>query len=69
MQIWKNMDHMGDLTYVLLSRGILLSAVLLAAGCIAILSGRWPVAEICRELSSLALLLGVATSCYIAKKE
>lgn len=69
MRIWDNMDRMGDLAYSLLSKGILLSTALLSIGCMAILGDNWSIAETCRDLSSVALLVGVVASCYIAKNE
>ncbi len=69
MRIWENMDRMGDRTYSLLSKGLLLSAALLGLGCIAILQGSLPTADTCRDLSSTVLLITTIVSCYIAKNE
>ena len=69
MRIWDNLDHMGDQTYSLLSRGLLLSAALLLAGCIAILRGNLPAADTCRDASCAVLLLTVLLSSLLAKKE
>ena len=69
MRIWDNLDRMGDLTYSLLSKGLLLSAALLFIGCMAILRGNLAAADTCRDLSSAVLLLATILSCYIARKE
>ena len=69
MRIWDNLDRMGDLTYFLLSKGLLLSAALLFIGCMAILRENLAAADTCRDLSSAVLLLTTISSCYIARKE
>ena len=67
MRVWKNMEKMGDWTYQVLSKGLLLSALLLGIGCLAILKGRWLMADTARDLSQSILLLSVVGSCYIEK--
>ena len=67
VRVWKNMEKMGDLTYQLLSKGLLLSALLLGVGCLAILEGRWLVADTARDFSQSILLLAVLGSCYIER--
>ena len=69
MRILDNIDRMGDRTYSLLSKGILLSAALLLIGCMAILQNNFPIADTCRDLSSTVLLITTVFSCYIAKSE
>ena len=69
MRIWDNMDHMGDLTYAILSKGILLSAALLLIGCGAILRADLALADTCRDLSASVLLSAAVLSCCTAKRE
>ena len=68
MRIVENLDRMGDGTYTLLRRGILLSAALLAAGCPAIVQGLWGCADTCRDLSLSVLLVTAVWSCCVAEK-
>lgn len=68
MRIWKNMEKMGELTYQLLSKGLLLSALLLGIGCLAIQEGQWLVADTARDFSQSVLLLSVVGSCYIERQ-
>lgn len=65
MRAWTNLNNMKDLTYLVMRRGLQLSALLLLLGCWAILKGALPTADIFRELSAAVLLLTVLGSSYI----
>ena len=67
MRIIANLDRMGEGTYTLLRRGLLLSAALLAAGCPAILQNLWTFADICRDLSLSVLSVTAVVSCCMAE--
>ena len=69
MRICKNLDCMGNTSYMLLSRGLLLSAAALAAGCFAIVAESWHTADVCRDISLSVLLLTTLLSCCAARRE
>ena len=65
MRAWKNLQNMKELTYLIMRRGLQLSAYLLLLGCWAISRGALDTAGVFRELSATALLATVIGTTYI----